>query len=239
MITATLRLPQTITARQAVSRVLWDNEFTTDGKTRFESVDFTTKASGADVGVPAQLQCFGQVGAEKQWLRFGEAQQKFVYEANILIAYGKSSSNLTNAERTEAQNSFLRMFDSGRCFNNFEGVDLFHNYISGANATMRDPRWEQLVLSGNVVELTGQTKMLSTTYLAYGVKSYKHYEVRCVNVDALPSVESFLFDAYVCHRATTIRPDGGHGFFPQFKGQAIYPLWSKGNTTWIWEGFLG
>lgn len=221
-----------------VLRVRWDVEVTTDRKTRFESVDYDTKASGVNIGVPSQYACYGAEGREKVWLKFSEAMQWFVFRANVRRLYNKDYESLSNVDKSNARFQFNKLFDSGRCFNNNEGVDIRRNYISGERMSAPLPLWEQLVLSGNFVEWTGKTVTASTSYLNYGVKSYKHYEVRCLNINNLPTVDAFLSDYLVCHACTTIRPDGNHGYFPQFGEMAVYPLWSTSDTMLIWEGFL-
>ena len=219
---------RTGTAERRILRVRWDEEVTPRPERRF----------GSASGVPAQFACYGAEGHEKAWLKFTETMQWFVFRANCIRQYGKDYDTLPKLLQADAQFQFLRMFDSGRCFNNDWGVDDFHNYIDGTNATIKDPGWEQLVTSGNYVEWTGRTVVARTSYLSLPPGNYNHYEVRCININRLPTVEAFLSDPYTCHDCTTIQPSGGRGKFPQFGGVGVYPLWSTSDRMLIWEGFL-
>lgn len=219
---------RTVTDFRQHLRVRWDAEVTPQPERRF----------GSASGVPAQYACYGAEGREKAWLKFNEQMQWFVFRSNVMSQYGRDYERLTNAEKEDARFQFLRMFDSGRCFNNGAGVDNYRNYIAGTNMAAALPMWEQLVTSGNYVEWTGRMVNATTSYLSLGQGNYRHYEVRCINIQRLPTVEAFLADPYICHTPTTIKPDGGRGVFPQFGGVCCAPLWSTADTCLIWEGFL-
>lgn len=220
---------RTVVNERRILRVRWDAEVTPLPERRF----------GSASGVPAQFACYGEEGKEKAWLKFTETMQWFIFRANVYRQYGKDYDALgSKLLQADAQFQFLRMFDSGRCFNNDAGVDIRRNFIDGTNPTAALPLWEQLVLSSNYVEWTGRTVVARTSYLSLPPGNYNHYEVRCLNVNRLPTVEAFLSDPYTCHDCTTIQPSGGRGKFPQFGGVGVYPLWSTSDRMLIWEGFL-
>lgn len=223
-----------------VYRVGQDVEVTTDHKTRFDSVDYEgRKVDDAVVGMPSQVALLGQPDKPKVWIKLTRSLQTFLWEANVYKQYGRRPSELNQTDRNIAILSWRGLTDGGRCFTNRAGWDNGRcDYVQGINLTAALPEWEQLALSGNVLELTGRTKNIPTTYLNYGQGSYEHLEVRCVNVLKLPTISDFLADPAVCHECTTIRRDGTTGRFPQFDNGAVYPLWSTADTTWIWEGFV-
>jgi hypothetical protein len=170
------------------------------------------------------------------WIKLNERRQRWLYDVLCIARY--NTTYLTAAQTTIAKKEWKDYLDDGRCFTNRTGTDSRHDYINGTNVNADDMEWEPLVTGNNFVELTGRTRQISTSYLSFGVKSYKHWECRAVDPNDLPNPSAFLLDAAVCHTPTTIQPTGLTGYFPQWDGFAKYPLWGPGGTVWIWEQLL-
>lgn len=208
--------------------------WTSDNLPRQKSNDYVSmKDYGAKIGLPDQIKYMPDV-----WVTLPEKRQRWLFDVLCLSAYGKVAGGLTANQFREAKSEWAEYLDDGRCFTNRTGTTTHHDYINNTNTGADLMRWEPLLTGGNWVELTGRVKSISTSYLNFGVHSYSHYEARAINVNALPTPETFLLDDCVCHVPTTIQPSGQTGIFPQWGEKARYPLWSTSNSVWIWSQLL-
>lgn len=221
----------TITKAPHVWRSLYSNEWTSDHKARQGSIDFIgMKDYGSSIGLPDQMQIL-----PNEWIPLTRVRQLWLFDVLCLAGYNKLPVDMTKAEKTVAIGDWAKLMKGGVCFNNGAGWgDGYADFIQGLNISALPMEWEPLLCAGNVVDVTGEPVNISNGYLKLGVKSLPHYPIRTLDATKpLPDPRSFLQDPAICHRATTIKPDGTHGDFPQFNGNVVYPLWSlKPNYVW-------
>lgn len=188
------------------------------------------------IGFPDQMQIH-----ENVWISLTKTLQDWYFSALCLYAYG-TIPNRNTAKYKEAVTQWAWLMEGGVCWNNGEGwrPDLGGkaDYIQGKNLGASPMKWEPLILGGNQVEVIGTPITIRKKYLKWDAQSLVHYPIRVLDPAHLPTVESFLSDARVCHKATTIRPDGGKWVFPQFGEKTIYPLWAVGGRAWVWERLI-
>lgn len=222
-------------APSSFSRTLYSKEYTTDHKARQESDNFIgMKDYNAPIGLPDQMALYPKV-----WIPLTFAKQKWLFDCLCLSAYGILPDNMTAQQKKTAIEEWAKFMDGGRCFTNKAGWNNGRaDYIQGLNLGADPMEWEPLVLGGNVVEKTGRTENYPTTYLNFGQGSYMHYEIRAIDIDKLsdyPPAE-VVKDPCIWHKATTIKPDGTTGVFPQFGEKAGYPI--LGRDVFIWERLI-
>lgn len=221
---------------------LYSNQYDSDGLARQKSIDWAVKGAsgqylykdyGAAIGVPDQYYFYQDI-----WVPLTKKRAEWLFNVQCLSWSGKRFNALTAAQKTFAKAEWKELFDDGRCFTNHTGTDTRHDYINGTHTDRIDMEYQLLLLGGNKVDVLGDVEMLPEKY--FGIqKAYPHRLIRTVDIDHLPEPEAFLEDPYVCHLCTTIKPDGSHGLFPQFEGQARGVLWSKNGRAWIWTHLIG
>lgn len=220
-------------------KALYSDEYTSDRKARQQSVDFIgMKDYGARMGLPDQFQLH-----ENTWIPLTQHLQKWLFDALCLNAYGKKPSSMTKTEFGIAKANWVEFMDGGRCFTNRAGSGTHRDYISGKNLSADLMQWEPLILGGNSVEIIGEPIRVRKSYLNVSNELVTLYPIRVLNINSLPSVESFLKDVSVCHKCTTStgRYENNmwiHGVFPQFNEKSIYPLWSKTGKAWVWDRLI-
>lgn len=215
---------------------LYSKEYNSDGLPRQTSIDWKGspyKDYGALGGLPDQYYFYAD-----PWIRLTEVRARWLFDVQCLSWRGKRASQLSPSDLRYAKTEWLEYMDDARCFTNQSGTDTHHDYITGRNSTKSDMSYQLLLLGGNRVEVIGETVNLPEKYFNVQ-QSYPHRLLRTVDIDHLPSPESFLRDPFVCHTPTTIKPTGETGVFPQFDGKAKCVLWSRGGTAYVWEHLIG
>lgn len=217
----------------------YDQQIFSDHKTRFETVDMIRKASGATMGVPAQWQVY-----PNSWIKLTRERQLWLMDLFCVAAYGLRFTQLSGTPKADAISEWRSTMHGGRCFTNRRGWNNgYLDYVQGLNIGASPMEWEPLVLSGNLVEVIAGPETF-TTQVFERQGRYKFYRVRAIDSTKLPSVYEVIADRFICHQATTIRPDGLTGIFPQFGGQLVVPLFEPAPNKafpagcWIWEGLL-
>jgi hypothetical protein len=209
-----------------IRRVLYDPEWTIDKKPRHTSIDYAKyKAQDAKMGLPCQYSLY-----QNDWIPLTMRLQDWLFTVECL-ASGMSYAT--------AKFDWKQFTSDGRCFTNGAGSDTRADYVNGTNILAGPMEWETLVCGGNTVEIIGAPVYFHVDYLKQGVRSYRHYPIRCLDTrQPLPTPAEFLKDKSVCHIPTTIRGDGATWVFPQFNERAVYPVWSRTGELWIWERWL-
>ncbi len=188
---------------------------------------------GAPNGLPDQWYFY-----RDPWIKMTEVRARWLFEVQCLAWKHKRSNLLTPAELKYAYGEWVELFDGFRCFTNGTGTTSHHDYITGANPAADPMLYQLLLLAGNRVDVLGEDQFFPENY--FGIqKSYPHRLIRAVDLNQpLPAPEAFLEDPYICHICTTIKPDGTHGRFPQFDGEARCVVWAPGGSAYVWTRII-
>lgn len=191
------------------------------------------KDCGSVIGLPDQWYFY-----QDPWVRLTEKLARWLFDIQCLSWAGKRAGGLTPVQLEFAKREWKKLFDDGRCWTNKTGTDTHHDYINGTNIGKGDMYYQVLLLAGNRVDVLSGVENYPESY--FGIRrSYPHRVIRAVDIDNLPAPEAALSDPCVCHLATTIKPSGERGIFPQFEGRARGVLLAKGGRLKVWDRLIG